>query len=65
MMLEDLEHIFKPQVNEGTTSLYYMLVVGEYKLIQRHPASDMASLVPMLDNFQYAGTQDRIPRFMQ
>jgi hypothetical protein len=42
-----------------------MLVVGEYKLIQRHPASDMASLVPMLDNFQYAGTQDRIPRFMQ
>ena len=65
MILEDLEHIFKPQVNEGTTSLYYMLVVGEYKLIQRHPASDMASLVPMLDNFQYAGTQDRIPRFMQ
>ena len=65
MILKDLEHIFKPQVNEGTTSLYYMLVVGEYKLIQRHPASDMASLVPMLDNFQYAGTQDRIPRFMQ
>jgi hypothetical protein len=65
MILEDLEHIFKPQVNEGTTSLYYMLIDGDHKLIQRHPASDMASLVPVLDNFQYAGTQDRIPRFMQ
>ena len=65
MILEDLEHIFKPQIDEGTTSLYYMLVVGEYKLIQRHPSRDMASLVPVLDNFQYAGTQGRIPRFMQ
>ena len=65
MILEDLEYIFKPQVVEGTTSLYYMLVVGEYKLIQRHPSSDMASLVPVLDNFQYAGTVERMPRFMQ
>lgn len=65
MILEDLEYIFKTQVNEGTTSLYYMLIDGDHKLIQRHPASDMASLVPVLDNFQYAGTQDRIPRFMQ
>ena len=65
MILEDLEHIFKPQIDEGTTSLYYMLVVGEYKLIQRHPASDIASLVPVLDNFQYAGTVERMPRFMQ
>jgi hypothetical protein len=65
MILKDLEYIFKPQVNEGTDSLYFMLVVGEYKLIQRHPSKDMTSLLPMLDSFQYAGTQDRIPRFMQ
>jgi hypothetical protein len=65
MILEDLEYIFKPQVNEGTDSLYFMLIVGEYKLIQRHPSNDMTSLLPMLDSFQYAGTQDRIPRFMQ
>jgi hypothetical protein len=65
MILEDLEHIFKPQIDEGTDSLYFMLVVGDYKLIQRHPAVDMPSLLPMLDSFQYAGTQDRIPRFMQ
>ena len=65
MILEDLEYIFKPQINEGTTSLYFMLIDGDHKLIQRHPASDMASLVPVLDNFQYAGTVERMPRFMQ
>jgi hypothetical protein len=65
MILEDLEYIFKPQVNEGTDSLYFMLVVGEYKLIQRHPSNDMKSLLPMLDSFQYAGTVERMPRFIQ
>jgi hypothetical protein len=65
MILEDLEYIFKPQINEGTTSLYFMLIDGDHKLIQRHPASDMASLVPVLDNFQYGGTVERMPRFMQ
>ena len=66
MILDDLEHIFKPQIAEGTTKLYFMLIDGDdLKEIYRHPASDMASLVPMLDNFQYAGTEARMPRFMQ
>jgi hypothetical protein len=65
MILEDLAHIFKPQINEGTTSLYYMLVVGEYKLIQRHPSNDMTALLPMLDSFQYGGTVNKMPRFIQ
>jgi hypothetical protein len=65
MILADLEHIFKPQIDEGTDSLYYMLVVGEYKLIQRHPTNDMSSLLPMLDSFQYGGTVERMPRFIQ
>lgn len=65
MILEDLEYIFKNQIDEGTTSLYYMLVVGEYKLIQRHPSVDMTALLPMLDSFQYGGTVNKMPRFMQ
>ena len=65
MILADLEHIFKPQIDEGTDSLYFMLVVGEYKLIQRHPTNDMPSLLPMLDSFQYGGTVERMPRFIQ
>jgi hypothetical protein len=63
MILEDLEHIFKPQVNEGTTSLYYMLIDGDHKLIQRHPADNIDALLPMLDSFQYSGTVERLPRF--
>jgi hypothetical protein len=63
MILEDLEHIFKNQVNEGTTSLYYMLIDGDHKLIQRHPADNIDTLLPMLDSFQYTGTVERLPRF--
>jgi hypothetical protein len=63
MILEDLEHIFKNQVNEGTNSLYYMLIDGDHKLIQRHPADNIDALLPMLDSFQYSGTVDRLPRF--
>ena len=63
MILEDVEHIFKPQIDEGTDKLYFMLIDGEDKFIQRHTANDIASLLPMLAAFQYTGTQDRIPRF--
>ena len=63
MQLEDLEYIFKPQIQEGTVILYYMLVEGELNLIERCPSDQLASLLPMLDNFVYAGTKARIPRF--
>ena len=65
MILEDVEYIFKPQVNEGTTKLYFMLVDGEHKVMERHNASDIESLVPMLNSFQYAGIENRIPRFVK
>lgn len=63
MIIEDLEHIFKPQIDEGTDKLYFMLIDGEHKMIQRHPVLDMATLVPVLDAFQYTGTIEQIPRF--
>lgn len=66
MNLEDLEYIFQPQIDEGTTSLYFMLVdEANSNIIYRHPASDLEQLVPVLDNFQYAGTENRMPRFKQ
>jgi hypothetical protein len=63
MILADLEHIFKPQIDEGTDSLYFMLIDGDHKLIQRHMSTDLESLVPLLDNFQYSGTEAKMPRF--
>ena len=44
MILEDLEYIFKPQIEEGTTKLYFMLIDGaDLKEVYRHPASDTVS----------------------
>ena len=65
MTLEDLAYIFKQQIAEGTTLLYFMLVDGDYKLVERHPAEDMESLLPMLDSLQYVGTEARMPRFVK
>ena len=65
MNIEDLEHIFKPQLDEGTTKLYFMLEDGEHKTIERHDAVDMFALLPMLDSFQYNGTTGRVPRFVK
>jgi hypothetical protein len=63
MTLEDLQHIFEYQIEEGTEKLYFMLTDGAgHPLIQRHPADDLAGLVPMLDSFQYTG-HNGMPRF--
>ena len=64
MTLEDLEHIFQNQIEEGTERLYFMLRDGDaIPSIQRHPAEDLAGLLPMLDSFHYAGSGAGMPRF--
>ena len=63
MTLEDLEHIFQNQIEEGTEQLYFMLTDGaRLPLIQRHSVDDLAGLLPMLDSFQYTGNTV-MPRF--
>ena len=64
MTIEDLEHIFQNQIEEGTEKLYFMLRDGAaIPSIQRHPAEDLAGLLPMLDSFDYAGSGAGMPRF--
>jgi hypothetical protein len=65
MTVEDLKFIFKKQIDEGTEELYYMLVDGDYKLVQRHLANDMESLLPLLDNFIWDDTYETMPRFVK
>ena len=65
MTLEDLTHIFQKQIDEGTTRLYFMLIDGEYKIIERHSADDIASLLPMLSDFTYDGSEEKMPRFIK
>jgi hypothetical protein len=66
MTLGDLEYIFKPQIDEGTIKLYFMLKDGDaMTVIERHPVNDLAELLPMLDSFQYAGGTANMPRFVK
>lgn len=63
MTLEDLQHIFDRQIEEGTEKLYFMLADGDrLPVVQRHPSDDLAGLLPMLDSFQYTG-HNVMPRF--
>ncbi len=63
MTLEDLQHIFEYQIEEGTEKLYFMLVDGDrLPVVERHPAEDLEGLLPMLDSFQYTG-HNVMPRF--
>jgi len=63
MTLEDLQYIFEYQIEEGTEKLYFMLKDGNaMPVIERHPADDLAGLLPMLSHFQYAGNEV-MPRF--
>ena len=63
MTLEDLQHIFEYQMEEGTENLYFMLRDGDaFPIIGRHPSDDLAGLLPMLDSFQYTG-HNVMPRF--
>ena len=64
MTIEDLQYIFEYQLEEGTEKLYFMLKDGDaMSIIERHPAEDLAGLLPMLDCFQYAGSGAGMPRF--
>ena len=64
MTIDDLQHIFERQIESGTEKLYFMLADGDrLPVVQRHPAVDLAGLLPMLDSFQYAGSGAGMPRF--
>jgi hypothetical protein len=64
MLLEDLEYIFKEQIEGGQTKLYFMLIDDEHKVVERHDAAKMRELLPMLDCFEYAGAEV-MPRFIK
>lgn len=63
MTVSDLEFIFGKQINEGTKNLHFMIVDKDRKTVMRHPLEDLEALLPMLDNFIYAGSEV-MPRFL-
>lgn len=63
MLIEDLHHIFKNQIDAKEKLLYFMLIDNDYKVIERHPMDDLAGLLPMLSCFTYSGADAGMPRF--
>lgn len=65
MNKQDIEHIFQTQINLGTDKIWFMLCDGDYKVIERHNVDDIENLVFTLDNFQYSGNDNNMPRFVK
>jgi hypothetical protein len=66
MTIDDLKYIFKYQLDNSEDNLYYMLIENETKLIERHPQNDLVGLLPLLDNFSFAGfSPQTMPRFQK
>ena len=64
MTLEDLQHIFKEQLEQQSdTNLFCMIEENQYKTVLRHPVNDLTGLLPMLDNFAFTSHHGKIPRF--
>jgi hypothetical protein len=65
MQLEDLQHIFQPQIDRGWSTVRFMLIENNLQHIHLHGADDLDSLVPQLDNFQHVESDVLTPRFVK
>jgi hypothetical protein len=69
MKIEDLEYIFQKQLADKEEKLYFMLILEDgKKLIERHFANELDSLLVFLDNFIFGGfepAESKMPRFIK
>ena len=70
MTLSDLEHIFRFQTTQTedytpSDTLVYMIFEGQNRVEGKHSAKDLASLIPLLDNFVFDGYRDKTPLFVK
>ena len=63
MTHDDLMHIFKEQIDEGTTNLYFIVQDGETKTLLRQQLVEIDQLLIMLDTMVFVDYKERIPRF--
>ena len=67
MTLEDLEYIFADQLRTLTESerVWFMLVDGDHRAIERHHGDDLESLLPTLSTFTHIGSAIGMPCFQK
>jgi hypothetical protein len=70
MTLEELIEIFKHQTTATETytpsdTLEYFLINGYERVAMKHPAKDIAGILPLLEEFVFDAYRDRIPVFVK
>jgi hypothetical protein len=55
MTIDDIKHLFKPQIDEAVEHLQFIIVEGENETAMTHPSYDLEGLVPRLDGCTPAG----------
>ena len=65
---DDLQYIFKKQLDANEKKLYFLLVERGFKLVERFDSTKLDQLLMLLDNFIYDGSVDDygiMPRFIK
>jgi hypothetical protein len=70
MTLEELTEIFKHQTTATETytpqdTLEYFLINGYDRVAVKHPAKDIAGILPSLDGLVFDAYRDRVPVFIK
>jgi hypothetical protein len=68
MRLIDLEYIFKAQLEDFQDKpgmIYYMLIEDGINHLQRTISTNLEELLVTLDNFEFRGYTEKMPRFMK
>jgi hypothetical protein len=71
MTIEDLLHVFRFQLNKQSEehvlkdTLDYWLFEGSDRIPGSVPVEDLATLIPLLENFQFEGYRLDVPMFIK
>ena len=65
MIKENLEHIFQPQIDQGWSTLRFMLIENNLQHVHLCPVDELVGLVPLLDNFRYVKSDTLNARFVK
>jgi hypothetical protein len=66
MTIDDLQHIFKPQLQSGGSSkLFWLIQEGGTKIIERGDPDHLDDIAVGLSAFTYNGTIAGMPRFVK
>lgn len=55
MTIDDIKHLFRPQLDEDMVNLQFVIIEGENETALTHPAYDLEGLISRLDGCMPVG----------